>query len=159
MSKSTSCGLLMFYKNNDDLRVFLVHPGGPFFAKKDEGWWGIPKGLPEEDEELLTAAKREFEEETGIKPGTEFIPLGTVVQKGGKTVHCWAFETKNCEPIQIDCNTFNLEWPPGSGKINQYPEVDKGEFFPIEAAEIKINSAQKEFLIRLQNHLHKEEGK
>ncbi len=156
MQKITSAGLLMFNVTNEEIKVFLVHPGGPFFAKKDNGWWGIPKGLPDENEDLLNAAVREFEEETGTKPSGEYIPLGTVEQKGGKTVYAWAFKTDNCIPFDIICNTFTIEWPPGSGKIQSFPEVDKGEFFTIGEAETKINSAQKEFLVRLLEYLNKE---
>jgi predicted NUDIX family NTP pyrophosphohydrolase len=153
MPELTSAGLLMFCIENNDVKVFLVHPGGPFFTNKDEGWWGIPKGLINDGEELLNCARREFEEETGIKPEGDFIHLGEVKQKGGKIVHAWAFQTAGCSEIKIVCNTFNMEWPPKSGKFKSFPEVDKGGFFSISEAEVKINSAQKEFLIRLQDHL------
>jgi predicted NUDIX family NTP pyrophosphohydrolase len=147
-----SSGILMFSRVNG-LKVFLVHPGGPFFTKKDTGYWGIPKGLTDEREELEAAARREFEEETGIKAGGELIPLGSVVQKGGKTVYGFAMETNNDNQFEIKCNTFQMEWPPNSGKMQEFPEVDRGEFFDIDIASMKINSAQKEFLINLQKYL------
>jgi predicted NUDIX family NTP pyrophosphohydrolase len=154
MSELTSAGLLMFCIENSEIKVFLVHPGGPFFTNKDEGWWGIPKGLVNEGEELFNCAVREFEEETGIKPLGDFIYLGEVQQKGGKKVHAWAFQCSECSKIKINCNNFNLEWPPKSGKFRSFPEVDKGDFFSIGEAGVKINSAQKEFLNRLQDHLN-----
>ncbi len=155
MAEVNSAGLLMFVNNKEGLKVFLVHPGGPFFTKKDEGYWGIPKGLPEENEDFLEAAKREFEEETGLRSNGSYLPLGTVKQKGGKIVHAWAFETKSADPIEIKCNTFNLEWPPKSKNIQAFPEVDKGEFFSVEEALEKINTAQSEFIFRLQKELQK----
>jgi len=152
MAEIISCGLLMYCRKSP-LKVFLVHPGGPFFTKKDEGYWGIPKGLTEDNEELLETAKREFLEETGITPGNDFVSLGDVIQKGGKKVHAWAFECANDDPIEIECNTFSMEWPPKSGKIQSFPEVDKGCFFDIKEAKIKINSSQAEFINRLLNIL------
>lgn len=154
MAEIISCGLLMYCRQNNNLKVFLVHPGGPFFAKKDEGYWGIPKGLTEDGEEHLEAAKREFYEETGIKPAGNYVPLGDVVQKGGKRVFAWAFECSSDDPVEITCNTFSLEWPPGSGKIRNFPEVDKGCFFEVEDAKNKINSSQAQFLTRLVEYLN-----
>ncbi len=145
----------MYTIKNGRLKIFLVHPGGPYFTNKDTGYWGIPKGLTENDEELLESAKREFEEETGIKPEGEFLPLGSVVQKGGKTVHAWAFEWENDEKLEIVCNTFKMEWPPKSGKFREFPEVDKGEFFSEEDAKVKINSAQFSFIERLKDIINK----
>jgi len=141
------------YSRKNGLKVFLVHPGGPFFLKKDEGYWGIPKGLPDDNEDMAATARREFEEETGIKAEGELTPLGSVVQKGGKTVHCFAMEAGNDDPFDIQCNTFRMEWPPNSGKFEDFPEVDKGEFFVIETALQKINSAQREFLLSLEKYL------
>jgi len=155
MSSNISAGLLMYSFKNGKLKFFLVHPGGPFFTNKDIGYWGIPKGLTENNEELLEAAKREFIEETGIKPDGEFLPLGTVVQKNGKTVHAWAFECENDNNVEIECNTFKMEWPPKSGKFHEFPEVDKGEFFSEEDARVKINSAQLAFIDRLKDILNK----
>jgi predicted NUDIX family NTP pyrophosphohydrolase len=149
----TSAGLLMYHKDGNDLRVFLVHPGGPFFSKKDEGYWGIPKGLVEEKEEIMQAAIREFEEETGIQSKGKYIPLGTITQKNNKIVHAWAFESDNSEQIDIVCNTFEMEWPPRSGKKQKFPEVDKGKFFTISEARKKVYSAQQVFIDRLLDHL------
>jgi len=143
----------MFSRKNG-VKVFLVHPGGPFFSNKDEGHWGIPKGLIEDDEVHLDAAKREFEEETGISPSGEFIPLGNITQKGGKVVFGWAFEVPEDDPITIKSNTCEVEWPPKSGKIITIPEVDKGEFFTIDEAKIKMKPAQHEFLLRLVSYLN-----
>jgi predicted NUDIX family NTP pyrophosphohydrolase len=148
MPKNISAGLLMFSRKNG-LKVFLVHPGGPFFMKKDDDYWGIPKGLTEEDEDHLQAAVREFKEETGIHPVGEFVPLGSVIQKGGKKVYAWAFECPNDIPINITSNTCEIEWPPRSGKTITIPEVDRGEFFTIEEAKVKMKKAQQDFLDRL----------
>jgi predicted NUDIX family NTP pyrophosphohydrolase len=154
MTELISAGLMMYSFKGKELKVFLVHPGGPFFLKKDEGYWGIPKGLTEEDEDLFEAAAREFEEETGIIPEGKFIPLDYITQKSGKKVYAWAFETEHDSPIEIVCNTFEMEWPPRSGRKQNFPEVDKGEFFKIEDAMRKINPAQVEFINRLKKYLH-----
>lgn len=138
----------MFSRKNG-LKVFLIHPGGPYFKNKDDDYWGIPKGLAEEGEDLLPAAIREFEEETGIKPEGSFIPLGIITQKGGKKVHAWSFECRDDSPITIVSNTCEIEWPPRSGKKITIPEVDKGEFFTIAEAKIKMKKAQQEFLTNL----------
>lgn len=150
-----SAGLLMYNNSGKGLKVFLVHPGGPFFVKKDDGYWGIPKGLIEKDEDHLAAAIREFEEETGIKPDNEFISLGTTTQSNNKIVYAWAFETDRTGKIDITCNTFEMEWPPHTGKKQQFPEVDRGEFFTIEEARKKVYSAQLVFLERLLEYLQK----
>ena len=150
-----SAGLLMFNDSVEELKVFLVHPGGPFFIKKDEGYWGIPKGLIEDGEDQLQAAIREFEEETGIKPTGEFISLGITTQTNNKIVHAWAFRTESSGHIEISCNTFEMEWPPHSGKKQKFPEVDKGQFFSIKEARIKIYSAQVVFIDRLLEYLKK----
>jgi predicted NUDIX family NTP pyrophosphohydrolase len=144
----TSAGLLMYRLNAGRLEVLLVHPGGPFWTNKDEGAWTIPKGLVDEDEDLLTTAKREFEEELGTKPEGEFVPLGEVLQKGGKTVVAWAFEG-DLDAATIKSNTFKKEWPPRSGQWRTFPEVDRAEFFSIAEAKAKINPAQAAFLSRL----------
>ena len=146
----TSAGLLMFRKQESGLEVFLVHPGGPFFKNKDSGAWTIPKGEAAAGEELLTRAKLEFEEEVGIAlTGLEPIDLGTVKQKGGKTVHAWAFEGDLPQNFAVVSNTFTLQWPPRSGRTEEFPEIDRAEFFSIEVAKQKINQAQIEFLDRL----------
>jgi predicted NUDIX family NTP pyrophosphohydrolase len=131
------------------LEVLLVHPGGPFWAKKDLGAWTIPKGEVEPGEDQLDAARREFEEELGFAPSGEFVPLGEITQKAGKTVRAWAFEG-NCDPNKIKSNSFVIEWPPRSGKQQSFPEVDSAAFFGIEEAKRKINPAQIELLSRLQ---------
>ena len=143
-----SAGLLMYRRSEGTLEVLLVHPGGPFFANKDEGAWTIPKGLPEPGEDLLQAAQREFEEETGIKPTGPFTLLTPVKQKGGKVVHAWAFEG-DCDPACCISNTFAMEWPLKSGRYAEFPEMDKAEFFDLETAKTKINLAQAAFLDEL----------
>ena len=154
----TSAGLLMYHQKGQELKVFLVHPGGPFFTKKDDGYWGIPKGLVENDEEILQAALREFEEETGLKPEGDYLPLGTTTQKNNKIVHAWAFKSDNSEQFDIVCNTFEMEWPPNSGQKQQYPEVDRGEFFTVPEARKKVYSAQLVFIDRLLDHLNIKEN-
>jgi predicted NUDIX family NTP pyrophosphohydrolase len=144
-----SAGLLMFRRNGGALEVVLVHPGGPFFAKKDEGAWTIPKGEAAPEEDLLTRAQIEFEEELGFRPEGNWIPLGSIKQKGGKTVQAWAFEGDLPETFQLKSNTFEIEWPPRSGKLKTFPEIDRAEFFGEEFARRKINPAQVPFLDRL----------
>ena len=144
----------MFQKKEGDLHVLLVHPGGPFFRNKDNGAWTIPKGEAMENEDLLTRAQLEFREEIGIDPdASDFIELGTVKQKGGKTVHAWAFEGDLPAGFVVASNTFAMEWPPRSGRTQDFPEIDRAEFFPIEEAKQKINQAQIELLDRLVEHL------
>lgn len=133
-----------------ELQYFLVHPGGPYFRKKDAGAWTIPKGLPNEGEPLIDAAKREFEEETGIHPAPPFFDLGNIRQKGGKSVYAWGF-IGDWDPVnRITCNEFVLEWPPGSGKKVMFPEVDKADWFSYDAALLKITAEQAPFLERAQ---------
>ena len=139
----------MFRRRNNQLEVLLVHPGGPFFARKDDGAWTIPKGEAAPGEDLLTRAQIEFEEELGLKPQGEWIQLGSIKQKGGKTVYAWAFEGDLPETFQLRSNTFEMEWPPHSGKLKEFPEIDRAEFFAEEVAGRKINSAQVAFLDRL----------
>lgn len=150
-----SAGLLMFRTKDRVLELLLAHPGGPYFSKKDEGHWSIPKGEPDEGEELFDAAVREFKEETGITPGGSFIPIGSVVQKGGKIVHAWAFEGSSGPDPQHISNTFELEWPPRSGRIMSFPEIDRVEFFASEVAKVKIKQAQVPFIERLMQNLGK----
>jgi predicted NUDIX family NTP pyrophosphohydrolase len=144
----------MYRKSGGILEVFLVHPGGPLWARKDEGAWSIPKGLVDEGEDKLEAAKREFLEETSILPAEPFIYLGDIRQKSGKRVYVWAF-MRNCDLPQINSNTFILEWPPKSGQMKEFPEIDKGEFFPIPEARRKIIPAQAGFLDRLTEYLER----
>lgn len=139
----------MYRTRDRNLEVFLVHPGGPFFAKRDKGAWSIPKGEVDEDENLLQAALREFEEEVGFRPKGPFTDLGDTRQKGGKVVHAWAFEGDRDPREELTGNTFELEWPPHSGRKQSFPEVDRGEFFGIDEARNKLNSAQLVFLDRL----------
>ena len=142
----TSAGLLMF-RRTEILEVLLVHPGGPFWRKKDAGAWSIPKGLVETGQEPLQAARREFAEETGIVAAGQFIELGEAKQAGGKVVRAWAFEN-DCSPT-ISSNTFLMEWPPKSGRVQEFPEVDRGEWFSVEDARERINAGQVVFLDRL----------
>jgi predicted NUDIX family NTP pyrophosphohydrolase len=147
----TSAGILLYRLRGRDRvpEVLLVHPGGPFFAKKDPGVWTIPKGIPEAGEDLLDCAKREFREETGFDlPAGPFLPLGSVKQKGGKTVHVWAVQG-DCDPALLRSNTFTLQWPPKSGKWIDAPEIDRAAWFDLEQARAKINPAQAELLKRL----------
>jgi predicted NUDIX family NTP pyrophosphohydrolase len=144
-----SAGLLMHRHCGDRLEVLLVHPGGPFFKNKDDGVWSIPKGEPASDEDLLAAARREFEEETSIVPAGEFVPLAPVKQKGGKIVHAWAF-AGDCDPTTIRSNVFLLEWPPRSGRQVEIPEVDRAAFFDLPTARKKINAGQAALLDQLE---------
>ena len=144
-----SAGLLMFRRKDDALEVLLVHPGGPFFAKKDESAWTIPKGEAPTEEDLLARAQIEFEEELGIPPHGNWIELGSIKQKGGKTVYAWSFEGDLHDSFKLKSNTFELEWPPRSGQLKQFPEIDRAEFFGEEVARRKINPAQIPFLDRL----------
>jgi predicted NUDIX family NTP pyrophosphohydrolase len=135
--------------------VLLVHPGGPFFARKDLGAWTIPKGLVEDGEELLDAARREFEEETGFSAAAdEYFPLGSVRQKGGKIVHAWAF-LGDCDPAGLTSNMFEFEWPPRSGKRASFPEADRAELFDLERARAKILPAQRELIDRAEAWLER----
>lgn len=156
MNKKTSAGLLMYRRKGGRIEVFLVHPGGPFFAKKDVGAWSIPKGELEEGEDLLDCAVREFQEEIGFQPQGKFIPLGNIQQKGGKVVHAWAFEGDLNEQWVLNSNTFEIEWPPRSGRVESFPEIDRAEIFPLPEAKLKINPAQVEFLIRLEEILSRQ---
>lgn len=144
----TSFGLLMFVREQDGLSVLLVHPGGPFWRDKDDGAWSIPKGLADEGEDGLAAARREFFEETGLRPRPPFIALTPVKQKGGKLVYCWAFEGERA-PLVLGASTFEIEWPPRSGKLTRFPEVDRAEFFTLEDAREKILASQIGFLDQL----------
>ena len=139
----------MFRLRKNDVEVLLVHPGGPYFQNKDDGAWTVPKGEASDDEDLLARAKIEFEEELGIAISGNWIELGSVKQKGGKTVHAWAFAGDLEDDFKPVSNTFEMEWPPRSGKMRQFPEVDRAGFFSLEEARRKINAAQTAFLDRL----------
>ncbi len=151
--KQSSAGLLVYRGRDPSLEVFLVHPGGPFWAKKDLGSWSIPKGEFAEDEDPLAAAQREFTEETGFSIAGPFLPLGEVKQPSGKIVHAWAVEASaletNLDAGAIRSNTFKLEWPPKSGKFREFPEVDRAGWFSLPAAQEKLLNGQREFLRRL----------
>ncbi|HVN24743.1 MAG TPA: NUDIX domain-containing protein [Syntrophorhabdales bacterium] len=147
-----SAGLLMYRKRGQSIQVLLVHPGGPFWAKKDLGAWSIPKGEFAEDEDALKAARREFEEETGFLPTGNFIRLGSIKQPSGKIVHAWGFEG-DLDTRNIKSNTFLLEWPPQSGKQQEFPEVDRADWFNIETAKEKITKGQIDFLDELLRNL------
>lgn len=153
-----SAGILLYQIRNGSIEVFIVHPGGPYFQDKEEGAWSIPKGLPEENEPLFKAAYREFEEETGITLNDGHpIPLGTIKQKEGKTVHAWAVENDFPTPLQIKSNSFEMEWPPHSGKQQTFPEVDQAGFFSMKTAKKKINPAQVALIDRLKEHIKQHE--
>ncbi len=154
-----SNGILLFRFRNERLELMLVHPGGPTWGKKDFGVWSIPKGLPEEHENPLDTAKREFKEETGFEVDGEFIDLGELNQSSKKIVHVWALE-KDLDVTNVVSNTFTIEWPKNSGKIQEYPEVDKAGWFDIELARKKIRKGQLGFidkLIGILNYSQKEE--
>ena len=148
-----SSGLLMFRRKGGVPEFLLAHPGGPFFSRKDEGAWTIPKGEAAPDEDLLTRAQIEFEEELGIQPHGNWIELGSIKQKGGKTVHAWAFEGDLPDSFELKSNTFEIEWPPRSGKLKQFPEIDRADFFGEEVGRRKINPAQIILLDRLRERL------
>lgn len=144
---ATSAAMLM-YRVRGELEVLIAHPGGPLWKNKDTGAWSIPKGEVETGELLLDAAQREFTEETGQVAEPPYIELGHVTQGGGKVVHAWAFRG-DCDPTTIRSNTFEMEWPPRSGRMGTFPEIDRAEFFCIGDAMLKINVAQGELLMRL----------
>jgi predicted NUDIX family NTP pyrophosphohydrolase len=154
MSLRVSAGLLMYRSKDGDLQVFLAHPGGPLYQKKDDGYWSIPKGEPPAGEALLDAAVREFEEETGIKPCGPYIELGSIRQKGGKVVYGWAFEKDPDSSQPIRSNLFEMEWPPKSGRMQSFPEVDRAQFFSLPEGKIKLKSAQWPLVERLVELLH-----
>jgi predicted NUDIX family NTP pyrophosphohydrolase len=146
---ASSAGILLYRRRGDRLEVLLVHPGGPFWARRDQGAWSIPKGEYAADEDPLGAARREFAEELGVEPPDEPAEdLDEVRQKGGKRVHAWALEG-DVDTTAVESNTFELEWPPRSGRMIEVPEVDCAEWFALEQAREKINPAQAEFLDRL----------
>ena len=145
---ATSAGLLLYRLASDGVEVLLVHPGGPFWIRKDLGAWSIPKGEVSPSEDLLAAARREFEEETGaVAPGLA-IPLGELRQAGGKLVHAWAVQG-DFDPAELRSNTFELEWPRGSGRKQSFPEVDRAAWFPIGEAHRRILVSQAPLLDRL----------
>lgn len=142
-----SAGLVAYRCLKSKLKIFLVHPGGPFWTKKDEGAWSIPKGEYSGEEDPLAVAKREFKEETGYKATGEFIALTALKQPGGKIISAWAFEGDF--DAKITSNTFTLEWPPGSGKQAEFPEVDRAGWFSADAARKKLLKGQRGFIYEL----------
>jgi predicted NUDIX family NTP pyrophosphohydrolase len=155
MPPRISAGLLMYRFRDGLLQIFLAHPGGPLYRNKDEGYWSIPKGEPPEGEALLDAAMREFEEETGIKPAGQYMELGSIRQKGGKIVYGWAFEGDHDPSQPIRSNTFEMQWPPHSGRMQSFPEVDRAQFFSLEEGRKKIKDAQWALVERLMAILDK----
>ena len=148
-----SAGLILFRRSAErGLEIFLAHPGGPFWANRDAGAWTIPKGVVEDGEDLLDAARREFNEETGIVASGPFIPLGSIKQKAGKTVHAWAWEG-DADAATITSNYTTTEWPRGSGKMLSFAEVDRCQWFDAKTAIEKMNPAQSELVGRLQTLL------
>jgi predicted NUDIX family NTP pyrophosphohydrolase len=147
-----SAGLLLFRRRPQAVELFLAHPGGPFWRDRDAGVWTIPKGLVEPGEDLLVAARREFFEETGIVPVPPFLSLGSIRQKGGKTVHTWAWEG-DADPSSVVSNVMRTEWPRGSGRWLEFPEVDRCAWFDASTARDRINAAQRELIDRLEETL------
>lgn len=147
-----SAGLLLYRRHGESKQVLLVHPGGPFWAKKDAGAWSIPKGEYAENEDPLAAARREFEEETGVPAPANSFALGEVKQAGGKVVMAWAAEG-DCDPEKIVSNTCEIEWPPRSGRKITIPEVDRAAWFSIAEVRAKILASQLPFLDRLEQHI------
>jgi len=152
-SKGVSVGILLFRRAGAGTEVLLGHPGGPFFERRDKGVWSVPKGLVEDGEDLLAVGEREFLEETGhAVPAGERIDLGSIVQKGGKTVHAWAVEG-DLDPSTAESNTFTMEWPPRSGSFGTFPEIDRVAWFAPAEARLKINPGQIPLIDRLEQAL------
>ena len=147
--KRRSAGLLMYRHRESILEVLLIHPGGPYWTRKDAGAWSIPKGELDEDEDPFVTAKREFLEETGFAPGETFLELQPIRQIAGKKVFAWAFEG-DCDPALMVSNTFEIEWPPRSGKLQTFPEADRAAWFGPAAARKKIIASQIPFLDELE---------
>jgi predicted NUDIX family NTP pyrophosphohydrolase len=148
-----SAGLLLYRRRESVVEFFLVHPGGPFWTKKDEGAWSIPKGLYEEGEPPLEAARREFREETGLTVDGDFVALGEFRQPGGKIVSAWMVEA-DCDAAAVRSNLFEMEWPPRSGKTAKFPEIDRAVWFAPEKALVKILRGQKPILQRALKRLN-----
>ena len=146
---NVSAGLLLFRRFGAGLEVFIAHPGGPFWKDRDAGAWTIPKGIVEPGEDLLDAARREFVEETSIQPSGPFIPLGSIRQKAGKTIHAWGWEG-DADPARVVSNRMRTEWPRGSGRMIEFPEVDRCGWFDPDTARVKMNPAQAELVDRLE---------
>lgn len=155
--RNVSAGLLLFRRTNGTLELFVAHPGGPFWRDREAGAWTIPKGAVEEGEDLLAAAMREFVEETGITPIPPFLSLGSVRQKAGKTIHAWAWEG-DADADAITSNSMKTEWPRGSGRWIEYPEVDRCAWLPPDEARRRLNPAQAELVGRLEEVLEGKES-
>lgn len=148
-----SAGIVLYERGADGLRVLLVHPGGPFARRKDVGYWSVPKGEVDAGEDLLACACREFQEETGHDAGKgPFVELGSIVQKGGKTVYAWGAEGR-FDPARFTSNHFEMEWPPKSGRTESFPEVDRAEMLPLVEALFRIKETQRSLLLRLAERL------
>jgi len=155
MTRKVSAGILLYRRRDGALEVLLAHPGGPYFTNRNMGHWTIPKGEPGDDDDLFVAASREFNEETGhvlasvaVHPEARPIPLGTVTQASGKVVHAWAVEG-DLDPANASSNTFEMNWPPGSSRIEVFPEIDRIAWFPILEARRRANRSQAAFVERL----------
>jgi predicted NUDIX family NTP pyrophosphohydrolase len=149
MTDRVSAGILLHRQRDGQLEVLLAHPGGPFHARKDLGAWTIPKGEVEPGEDLVDVARREFAEETGHPaPADAPLPLGTIRQRGGKLVHAWALRG-DLDPAAAQSNTFSMEWPPGSGRVDAFPEIDRVAWFDLPEARLRLKEAQVPFLDRL----------
>jgi predicted NUDIX family NTP pyrophosphohydrolase len=149
MPARTSAGILLFRPRSGRLEVLLAHPGGPFFRNRDEGHWTIPKGEADGEESLVDVARREFEEETGhAAPDGDPIDLGSIVQKGGKIVHAWGLEG-DLDPADAESNTFEMVWPPGSGRVQAFPEIDRVEWFDVDEAKRRVKPTQIPLIDRL----------
>ena len=152
MAKKSSAGVLLYRMHGGGVEVFLVHPGGPYWARKDDGAWSIPKGEYDGNDDPLATAKREFREETGSELAGSFRALTPLTQSGGKVVSAWAVEG-DLDAATVKSNTFSLEWPPHSGKIQEFPEIDRGAWFDLHTARAKLLPGQRGFLNQLQQLL------
>ena len=153
MASRTSAGILLYRRRDGRLELLLAHPGGPFFTRRDDGYWTIPKGEVDPDEELVAVARREFQEETGHPPPNgDLVPLGSIVQKGGKVVHGWGLEG-DLDPSAAGSNTFEMTWPPGSDRRESFPEIDRVEWFDPAEARRKVKATQIPLIDRLEEAL------
>jgi predicted NUDIX family NTP pyrophosphohydrolase len=146
-----SAGILLYRMIAGEAEVFLVHPGGPYWTKKDEGAWSIPKGIANPQEDYLAAAQREFREETGFAPDGDFLPLGSFRQPSGKQLTVWALEG-NCDPAKLVSNNFSTIWPPKTGTLQMFPEVDRGAWFKRDEAMVRIAPGQRQIIERFYDH-------
>lgn len=154
--KKESAGILLYRRKGTGIEIFIAHPGGPFFVRKDEGVWSIPKGIIDEGEDRFTAALREFKEETGQDSPTDGFELTPVHRKDGKTIYAWAIEG-DADPAKIESNRFELEWPPRSGKKIEIPEIDRADWFTPEEAKKKLHPPQQAFVDELLARLEDKE--